>query len=58
MTSKSDPTSTDLTFQHEWVIFNQRRFEAVEMQKTQLIKELQRQRHFNAKMAEEIDMLR
>ena len=58
VTSKSGPPTEDPLFQHEWIVFNQRRFEALEMQRTQLAKDLHRQRALGARVAEELQRAR
>jgi hypothetical protein len=45
-------------FQQEWIVFNQRRFEGLEMAREQLTRELKRQRQLNGRMGEEIEHLR
>ena len=58
VTSKSQGNQPGSDLQQEWIVFNQRRFEGLEIAKEQLNKELKRQRTLNSRMGEEIEHLR
>ena len=58
MKSKCQGNQPGSDFQQEWIVFNQRRFEGLEIAKEQLNKELSRQRTLNSRMGEEIEHLR
>ena len=58
MKSKCQGNQPGSDFQQEWIVFNQRRFEGLEVAKEQLNKELSRQRTLNSRMGEEIEHLR
>ena len=58
MKSKCQGNQSGSDFQQEWIVFNQRRFEGLEVAKEQLNKELSRQRTLNSRMGEEIEHLR
>ena len=56
--SKSEGNQPGSDLQQEWIVFNQRRFEGLEIAKEQLNRELKRQRTLNSRMGEEIEHLR
>ena len=56
--SRSEGNQPGSDIQQEWIVFNQRRFEGLEIAKEQLNRELKRQRTLNSKMGEEIEHLR
>ena len=58
LSSKADPTTDDASLQHEWIVFNQRRFEALEMSRTHLAKQLERQKLINARVLEDLQIMR
>ena len=45
-------------FHQEWLVFHQRRMDALELEKAQLFKELSRQRQLNGRMTDEVEHLR
>lgn len=56
--SKSEGNQPGSDLQQEWIVFNQRRFEGLEIAKEQLNRELKRQRTLNSRMGDEIEHLR
>jgi len=54
MLALSVPGGDATAFQHDWIVFNQRRFEALELRGSQMARDLLRQREFGSKLAEEL----
>jgi hypothetical protein len=56
--SASTAAPASVGFKHDWIVFQERRFSSLELQRTQLARECQRLRQLNARLSEEVSVLR